>query len=63
MNREELLQGAQNSEHYYRVTINGNFKDLKTFKGVLEYIKSAWNEDSSYCSIKLVAFINKNGGS
>lgn len=57
---KELIREVDESESYYRVTINGKFGDFKTIPEALEYIEKVW-KDSHYCSIRHVKFWSKNG--
>ena len=51
---KELQREIDESESYYRVTINGSFEDFETIYLALSYIKKHWKDN--YCSINYIKF-------
>lgn len=52
MDKKELQREVDESESYYRVTMNGNFEDFKTIDLALAHIKKNFNYYSSIRHIK-----------
>jgi hypothetical protein len=46
-------------KHFFRVILNGQFKDFETVEDAAEYIKKKWNEKVTFCNIKKMG---KEGG-
>jgi len=57
MDKQELQREVDESESYYRVTMNGNFEDFKTIPLALAHIEKHFEW---YCSLRHIKFL-KNG--
>ena len=52
MDKKDLQREVDESESYYRITMNGNFEDFKTIDLALAHIKKNFNYYSSVRHIK-----------
>lgn len=58
MDKEELRRESENSEWWYRVTMNGVWEDFKTLPEVYDYITKK-HKRGIYVSIRNIAIIEE----
>jgi len=52
VDKEELDNEKKYSEEFFRLTMDGDFKDFDTLKDLIDFLLKNWDEHSFYASIR-----------